>query len=96
MASLCSYCGPRGGSTSAATQGPGGTSTFDEPERLLDFLRFFFMKSSLLLLLLLLFCQTKYTTTQSLARTSAFDDEPAYMVKFIEMVWVVQKIGKLS
>ena len=42
-------------------------------------------------LLLLMFCQKKYTTTQSLARTSAFDDEPAYMVKFIEMFWVVQK-----
>ena len=37
LASLCSYCGPRGGSTSAATQGPGGTSTFDEPKRLIDF-----------------------------------------------------------
>ena len=38
----------------------------------------------------------KYATTQSLAATSAFDDEPAYMVKFVEMVRVVQKIGKLS
>ena len=38
----------------------------------------------------------KNATTQGLAATSAFDDEPAYMVKFIEMVWVVQKIGKLS
>jgi len=41
-------------------------------------------------LLLLMFCQ-KNATTQGLAKTSAFDDEPEYMVKFIEMVWVVQK-----
>ena len=87
MASLCSYCGPHGGSTSAATQGPVGTSTFDEPERLIDFCKNFFMKSSFVVVVVL--STKKYATTQGLAGTSAFDDEPAYMVKFVEMVRVV-------
>ena len=53
LASLCSYCGPHGGSTSAATQGPVGTSTFDEPKRLIDFCKNFFMKSSFVVVVVL-------------------------------------------
>ena len=54
LASLCSYCGPHGGSTSAATQGPVGTSTFDEPKRLIDFCKIFFMKSSFVVVVVVL------------------------------------------
>ena len=57
------------------------------------FLEFFLMKS---FFCCCCFVKKKYATTQGLAATSASYDEPAYMVKFAEMVRVVQKIGKLS